>query len=86
MTVGILRQVILCKQKNRRPGEPSTCLFKKMNWQVSINIKKYKIVFKIRKEHLSIFFYKQLASMQDLENNNQIILDPLGNTYEINTF
>ena len=25
---------------------------------------------------------KQLTSMQDLENNDQVILDPLGNIYE----
>ena len=27
--------------------------------------------------------FKQFTSMQDLENNNWIILDPLGNIFEI---
>ena len=46
---------------------------------------------KIRKNHLRIIFlkaiqdlcFKQLTIIQDLEDNNWIILDPLGNVYEI---
>ena len=47
---------------------------------------------KIRKNHLRIIFFlkaiqdlcfKQLTIIQDLEDNNWIILDPLGNIYDI---
>ena len=38
---------------------PTPCQFDKWNCQVFINIKKYKIVFKIRKYHLRIFFLSE---------------------------
>ena len=59
--------------------------FNKYNCQVFININKYKIVFKIRKDYLSIIvflmatkkplFLSKFTSMQDLENNNWILLE-----------
>ena len=59
--------------------------FNKYNWQVFININKYKIVLKIRKDYLSIIvflmatkkplFLSKFTSMQDLENNNWILLE-----------
>ena len=62
--------------------------FSRWNCQVFINIKKYKIIFKVRKDYLRMAIYdscfKQVhryASMQDLENNNWIILDKLINIY-----
>ena len=62
------------------------CQFDKWNCKVFINIKKYKIVFKIRKDHLRIIFFlmaiedpcfKQFTSIHNLKKNNWIILDPL---------
>ena len=63
---------------------PTPCQIDKWNCQVFINIEKYKIVFKIRKDHMKIFFFlmaykasvlSKFTSMQDLENNDWIILD-----------
>ena len=69
------------------------CQFDKWNCQVFINIRKYKIVFKTRKDYLRIIFFRWLyktavlskfISMQEVNVcNNWIILDPLGNIYEI---
>ena len=68
---------------------PNLCQFDKWNYQVFIHIKKYKIVYKIRKDHLRIIVFlmamyktsKQFTSMQDFENNSLIILDSLGNNF-----
>ena len=50
MTVGMLRQVIQCKQKKQIANmEPTPCQFDKWNCQVFINVKKYKVMFKIKK-------------------------------------
>ena len=65
------------------------CQFNRWNSQVFFNIKKYKIVFKI-KEFLRITFLRlfktpvlsRFISMQNL-NNNWFILDSLGNIYEV---
>ena len=72
---------------------PNSCQFEKWNCRGFINNKKYKIVFKIRKDYLRINFFamaiyetfvsSKFASMQDLENNNWIILDPLRDIYDI---
>ena len=71
---------------------PTPCQIDKWNCEVFINIEKYKIVFKIRKYHMKIFVFlmaykasvlSKFTSMQDLESNDWIILDPLGNIYEI---
>ena len=63
MNVGMLRQVIQCKQKKRR-------------WPLLANltngtarfhyIKKYKIVFKIRKDYLQITFFLMTIYMRTL--------------------
>ena len=42
--------------------------------------------FKLKKhtsKNVADTTFKELRSMQDLENNNQMILDPLGNINEI---
>ena len=67
----MLRKVILCKQKKPEGTQPMP--IQQGNWQVFINIKKYKIVFRIRKNHLRIivclmaiydFCFKQFTRMQ----------------------
>ena len=58
---------------------PIPCQFDKWNCQIFINIKKYKIVFRMRKDMLRIIFFlmtilylcfKQFTSIQGLETNN----------------
>ena len=80
MTVGMLRQIIKYKQIN---GDD---LHK--NHPLPIQ----QTVFKISKDNLKIILFlmanktsvlSKLTSVQDLENNNRIIFDPLGNIYEI---
>ena len=57
---------------------PIPCQFDKWNCQIFINIKKYKIAFRMGKDHLrTIFFlmtlldlcFNQFTSMQGLETN-----------------
>ena len=59
--------------------------FSRWNCQVFINIKKYKIIFKIRKDYLGMSIYdlcfKQVHKYARFRNNNWIILDKLTNIY-----
>ena len=59
MTVGMLRQVILCKQKKGRWPTSDPPLANSLNGSArcSLTLKKYKIVLKIRKDHLRIIFF-----------------------------
>ena len=79
MTVWILTQVIQCKQEIEMAHMgPIPCIFNKQNCQVLINIKKLKIVFKIRKDYGRIIFF--LIAIKDLYlSNNQITLDFIWN-------
>ena len=71
MIVEIFRQIVLRRKKKPEMAHtgPTPCQFDKSNCQLFINIQKYKVVFKIRKDHLRIILF--------------IILDPLRNIYEI---
>ena len=89
--MGMLRKVIQCKEKEMAHTGPTPCQFNTWNRQVFNNVKKYKILFKIRKDNLRKIFlmankasvFCKFTSMQDLENNNWIIFYPLGNIFEI---
>ena len=72
---------------------PISCQFDEWNCQVFLNIQKWKIMFKIRKDYLRIILFlmetkdlcfklSKLTSIQDLENNNWIILGFIWNNFD----
>ena len=67
MTLGMLRQVILCKQKNWRwPSwnqPPANSAIGTARY--SLTLKKYETVFKV-KDHLRIIFFLENKHLRDL--------------------
>ena len=72
----MLRQVIQCKQKKHGPRGAHPLPIWQMEFPCHVRIIFFLMAYKAS-------LLSKFTSMQDLENNIWIVLDPLGNIYEI---